>query len=123
VGAGEGVSYGLHYRSTGSAKICTVPLGYADGLRRGLSGNTDFIMGGRYHHQVGNICMDQCMFEVDMRTFASRTRIDPQVGDEVIIVGSQGDATVTIDEMAEKLGSIQHEIAIGFSQRMPRIYR
>ena len=123
LGAGEGVSYGLHYRSTGSVRICTVPLGYADGLRRGLSGKTDFIMGGRYHRQVGNICMDQCMFEVDMRTFASRTRLDPQVGDEVIVVGAQGNARVTIDEMAEKLGTIQHEISIGFSQRMPRVFR
>ena len=118
----EGVSYGLHYRSPGSVKICTVPLGYADGLRRGLSGNTDFILGGRYFRQVGNICMDQCMFEADMRSYGSRERIDPQVGDEVLIVGSQGIAEVTIDEMAEKLGSIQHEISIGFAQRMERIY-
>ena len=118
----EGVSYGLHYRSPGSVKICTVPIGYADGLRRGLSSNTDFIVGGRYFRQVGNICMDQCMFEVDMRSYGTRERIDPQVGDEVIIVGSQGIAEVTIDEMAEKLGSIQHEIAIGFAQRMERIY-
>ena len=118
----EGVSYGLHYRSPGSVKICTVPLGYADGLRRGLSGNTDFILGGRYFRQVGNICMDQCMFEAAMRSYGSRERIDPQVGDEVLIVGSQGIAEVTIDEMAEKLGSIQHEISIGFAQRMERIY-
>lgn len=118
----EGVSYGLHYRSPGSVKICTVPLGYADGLRRGLSGNTDFILGGRYFRQVGNICMDQCMFEVDMRSYGSRERIDPQVGDEVLVVGSQGIAEVTIDEMAEKLGSIQHEISIGFAQRMERVY-
>lgn len=119
----EGVSYGLNYRSPGSVKICTVPLGYADGLRRGLSGNTDFIMGGRYFRQVGNICMDQCMFEVDMRSYGTRERIDPQVGDEVLIVGTQGIAEVTIDEMAAKLGSIQHEIAIGFAQRMPRIFK
>ena len=119
---GEGVSYGLHYRSSGSVRICTVPLGYADGLRRGLSGNTDFIMNGQYFPQVGNICMDQCMFEVDLRSYASRARIDPQVGDEVLIVGRQGNAEITIDEMAEKLGSIQHEIAIGFSQRMPRFF-
>ena len=114
----EGVSYGLNYRSPGSVKICTVPIGYADGLRRDLSGNTDFIMRGRYFRQVGNICMDQCMFEADMRSYASRERIDPQVGDEVLIVGSQGIAQVTIDEIASKLGTIQYEIAIGFSHRM-----
>ena len=118
----EGVSYGLHYRSPGSVKICTVPIGYADGLRRGLSGNTDFILGGRYFRQVGNICMDQCMFEVDMRSYGTRERIDPQVGDEVIIVGTQGIAEVTLDEMAEKLGTIHYELACGFGQRMDRIY-
>lgn len=118
----EGVSYGLNYRSPGSVKICTIPVGYADGLRRDLSGNTDFIMHGRYFRQVGNICMDQCMFEADMRSYASRERIDPQVGDEVLIVGSQGIAQVTIDDIAEKLGTIQYEVAIGFSHRMERVY-
>lgn len=118
----EGVSYGLHYRSPGSVKICTIPIGYADGLRRGLSGNTDFIMNGRYYRQVGNICMDQSMFEVDMRSYASRERVDPQIGDEVIVVGTQGIAEVTIDEMAQKIGSIPYEIAIGFSHRMERVY-
>ena len=47
-------------------------------------------MGGRYFRQVGNICMDQCMFEVDMRSYGTRERIDPQVGDEVSIGGSEG---------------------------------
>ena len=118
----EGVSYGLHYRSTGSVKICTLPIGYADGLRRGLSGSVDFIMGGRYYHQVGNICMDHCMFEVDMRSYGTRERVDPQVGDEVLVVGSQGIAETTIDEMAEKLRTIQQEVSIGFAQRLPRVY-
>lgn len=117
----EGVSYGLHYRSPGSVKICTLPLGYADGYRRGLSGRIDVVYAGRYWHQVGNICMDQCMFEVDLRSSAMRQRIDPRIGDEVLIVGSQGAAAVTIDEMAEKLGTIQHEISIGFSHRLPRL--
>ena len=118
----EGVSYGLHYRSPGSVKICTIPVGYADGLRRSLSGNTDFIVDGRYFRQVGEICMDQCMFEVDMRRVSLRERIDPQIGDEVIVVGSQGIAEVTIDEMAEKLGTINYEIAIGFSHRLPKVF-
>ncbi len=118
----EGVSYGLNYRSPGSVLICTVPLGYADGLRRNLSGRGSFILDGQYCHQVGNICMDQCMFEVDMRSYGNRPRLNPQIGDEVIVVGSQGDAVITIDEMAHALGSIQHEVAIGFSQRMPRLY-
>ena len=118
----EGVSYGLNYRSPGSVKICTVPLGYADGLVRALSGQTYFLLQGQRMRQVGNICMDQCMFEVDLRSYGTRRRLDPQVGDEVIIVGRQGEEEVSIDDMAEKLGTIQHEIAIGFAQRMPRVY-
>lgn len=118
----EGVSYGLNYRSPGSVKICTVPLGYADGLRRGLSGKGNFILDGQYCKQVGNICMDQCMFEVDMRTYGTRPRLDPQVGDRVTIIGREGDAVCTISEMAYTLGSIEHEVAIGFAQRMPRLY-
>ena len=122
LGVSEGVSYGLHYRSPGSVKICTIPIGYANGLRRGLSGNTDFIIGGRYVRQVGAICMDQCMFEVDMRRSAVRELIDPQPGDEVLVVGSQGIAEITIDEMAEKLSTVNYEIACGFSQQLPRVF-
>ena len=54
---GEGVSYGLNYRSPGAVKICTMPIGYADGFRRGLSGRTDVLLAGRRFHQVGNICI------------------------------------------------------------------
>lgn len=119
----EGVSYGLNYRSPGSVKICTIPVGYADGLRRALSGRTSFILDGQLCRQAGNICMDQCMFEVDMRSYGSRPRLNPQIGDEVTLVGSQGGVSVTIDDMAAAAGTIQHEIAIGFSHRMPRFYR
>lgn len=118
----EGVSYGMQYRSPGSVKICTLPLGYADGFRRELSGRTDVILDGQRCRQVGNICMDQCMFEVDMRVYGNRRRLDPQIGDEVIVVGRQGDSVVTVDDMANMLGTVQHEIVIGFSHRMPRIY-
>ena len=118
----EGVSYGLNYRSPGSVKICTVPLGYADGLVRMLSGQTNFILDGQYCKQVGNICMDQCMFEVDLRTYGTRKRLDPQIGDVVTIVGRDGDAVTTITEMAYNAHTIEHEITIGFSHRLPRFY-
>ena len=120
---GDGVSYGLHYNPAPYERVCTVPVGYADGLRRGLSSNTNFIWNGRACRQVGNICMDQCMFVVDTRPDEHGVSANPQVGDEVLIVGGEGNAKVTITEMAEKLGSIDHEIAIGFAQRMPRVYK
>lgn len=118
----EGVSYGLHYRSPGSVIICTIPIGYADGLRRGLSGRTDVLLGGQRCRQVGNICMDQCMFEVDLRTYGRRERLHPQIGDGVLLVGSDGVNSITLDDMADRLGTINYEVATGFALRLPRIY-
>ena len=118
----EGVSSGMTYRSPGSVKICTLPLGYADGYRRGLSNRIDVVCEGQRCRQVGNICMDQAMFEVDLRVYGNRKRLDPQIGDEVIVLGRQGDSIVTADDMANKLGTINYEILTGFSQRLPRIY-
>lgn len=119
----EGVSYGLNYRSPGSVRICTVPLGYADGLCRGLSGRIDFLVDGVAFRQVGDICMDQCMFEVDLRTYNNRRGVNPQVGDEVVIVGEQGGIAVTVDELADLMGTIPYEIVLGFAQRLPRLYK
>ncbi len=123
VPVGEGVSYGLLHRSGGFTKVCTLPIGYADGYRRGLSDRIDVIMEGNKHPQVGAICMDQCMFEVDLRTRRTLGRLEPEIGDEVLLVGAQGNAVVTIDEMADLLGTVPHEVCIGFgTSRMPRIY-
>lgn len=117
----EGVSYGYRYRSPGSVKICTVPLGFADGLRRGLSGKIDFIVGGQYHPQVGEICMGQSMFEIDLRNRRNLS-CDPQVGDHVLIVGEEGAAQVTIDELAEKAKTTPYEMLVGFGARLTRVY-
>ena len=119
----EGVSYGMNYRSPGSVKICTVPVGYCDGLMRLLSGKIDFAYQNRTVHQVGNICMDQCMFEVDLRSRSSVPTLDPHIGDEVIIAGPHPNVDCSIDTMANRAATIQHEVCIGFSHRMPRLYR
>lgn len=118
----EGVSYGMNYRSPGSVKICTLPLGYGDGLRRNLSGRINVLFDGEFRRQVGAICMDQTMFEVDMRVYGNRKRPDPQVGDRVTVIGREGDAMLTVDEHAALLGTVQHEIVIGFATRMSRLY-
>jgi alanine racemase len=119
----EGVSYGLNYRSPGSVMICTVPLGYADGLRRVLSGRVEFILKGRRFPQVGNICMDQCMFEVDLRTSPTLRRVEPHVGDVVTIIGADGDCYASVDDQARLADTIPHEIAIGYSHRLPRFWK
>lgn len=118
----EGVSYGMNYRSPGSVKICAVPVGYADGYARALSGRASVVYDGRLCRQVGNICMDQCMFEVDLRSYGSHRRLDPQVGDEVLLVGGQGAAAVGIEDIADMLGTIPHEVCCALSLRMPKVY-
>ena len=123
VPVGEGVSYGLLHRCNGFAKTCTLPIGYGDGLKRGLSGRINVLMNGRKYPQVGNICMDQCMFEIDQRTHSGIGRIDPKVGDEVTIVGTDGNAFATVDQMAELIHSIPYEILIGFGDsRLPKVF-
>lgn len=109
----EGVSYGMNYRSPGSVKICTVPVGYADGLIRLLSGKIDFAFNDRAVHQVGNICMDQCMFEVDLRSRVSAPTLDPHIGDEVIIAGPHPTVDCSITTMAKRAATIEHEVTIG----------
>ncbi|NHM16709.1 alanine racemase [Eggerthellaceae bacterium zg-887] len=119
----EGVSYGLHYRSPGNVAICTLPIGYGDGLRRNLSGRIDVLKDGVRFPQVGNVCMDQCMFEIDMRRTSLHRVVEPAIGDRVTIVGRSGDAVVTLDDLANILGTITHELAIGFgTSRLPRLY-
>ena len=119
---GEGVSYGLHYRTPGGRQIVTLPLGYADGMRRELSGRCQVLIGGKRCNQVGNICMDQMMVEV-VPSASLLNPVDPaEYGDEAVIVGRQGDEQITLDELADKLGTITHEVAIGFGHRMRRIY-
>ena len=119
---GEGVSYGLHYQSPGGVKICTIPIGYADGLSRQLSGHMKVIYNCGAYSQVGNICMDQCMFEVDCRASRGGVAQEPEVGDEVIIIGSQGEFNARLDDMADAMGTINYELACRFGMRMPRLY-
>ena len=122
---GEGVGYGMTYRvARPGIQIATLPLGYADGLSRVYSNNLSVLYGGRRYRQVGNICMDQCMFEVEPTLELYRgQKIKPvEVGDEVTLVGRDGDEFVSIDDLAAKLGTINYEIACQFDLRLPKVY-
>ncbi len=114
VAAGEGVSYGLRHRFTASADLAVVPLGYADGVPRRLGElGAEVLIGGVRRPIRGVVTMDQLMVEV--------TDGPPvAVGDEVVLIGRQGDEEVTADEWAEKLGTISYEIVCGFGPRLPR---
>lgn len=113
--AGVPVSYGCIYRTERETKVATVPIGYADGYPRMLSGKVDVLIRGQRAHSIGRICMDQMMVDV--------TDIpDVQEEDIVTLIGSDGEETVTADEMAELVGTINYEITCGISKRVARIY-
>ena len=115
VSAGTGLSYGHTYHTGRPSLIASIPLGYGDGMSRLLSNNLDVLVRGRRCPQVGRICMDQCLVDV------TDLRGDVESGDEVVIIGSQGSETITADEIAGRLGTINYEIVTNISCRVPRI--
>ena len=118
---GEGVGYGYTYRvPRARVQICTLPLGYADGLSRTLSNRMEVLLGGKRVRQVGNICMDQCM--VAIAETSARSVPEAEVGDLATIIGRDGDAQITMDEMAQLRGTINYEVACGFGMRLEKIY-
>jgi alanine racemase len=111
--AGERTSYGRSYELGEDALVATVPLGYADGLRRALgSAGGEVLIGGRRRRIAGTVTMDQLL--VDCGTD------DVRAGDEVVLIGRQGSAEITADEWAERLGTIVYEILCGIGPRVPR---
>lgn len=115
VPAGVGLSYGHAFRTRRPSLVATVPAGYADGLRRNLSNGMDVLVRGVRCPQVGNITMDMSLVDVT----ALRGRV--ALGDEVVLIGRQGDEEVTADELAAKLGTINYEIVSAISHRVPRV--
>ncbi len=114
IGAGEAVSYGQHYRVAAPTTIATVPIGYADGLRRALGETGGVVLiGGQRLPIAGAVTMDQ--ITVDCGPGAT---VAP--GDEVVLLGRQGDAEITAQEWADRLGTIGYEIPCGIGARVPR---
>ncbi len=115
VPAGTSISYGRHFVTERESLIATIPIGYADGYPRFLSGKGRVLVHGQFAPVVGNICMDQCMVDVtdipDVRKY-----------DEVVLMGSQGDNRILADEIAEKTGTINYEIVCRIGKRVPRVY-
>ena len=118
---GEGVGYGFTYRVPRTrVQICTLPLGYADGLARVLSNRMDVLFRGMRIRQVGNICMDQCMVAITQTSM--RQTPEAEIGDIMTIIGRDGDAQITMDEMARLRDTIHYEVACGFGMRLEKIY-
>ena len=113
--AGERLSYGLRYRLAADATVATVPLGYADGVPRRLGeAGGEVLAGGRRRPIAGTVTMDQFLIDLGDDTIAA--------GDEVVLIGRQGEAEITAAEWAERLGTIPYEICCAIGQRVPRRY-
>ena len=115
VPTGFSVGYGRKFIAERPSKIATISLGYADGISRAYSSEGRVIVRGKYVPIAGNICMDQMMLDVTDVPGVKQ-------GDEVIIMGTDGNLTVTAEEIAEKVGTINYEIICSFGQRLPKVY-
>ncbi len=113
--AGERISYGQRYELDRDSWIATVPVGYADGYPRSLSSNADVLIGGRRCRVAGNVTMDQLMAD------CGDLRADTQ-GEEVVLLGPQGDEVVPAQQLAERAGTIAYEIVSQVGARVPRRY-
>jgi alanine racemase len=111
---GSYVSYGNTYQTQGTETIAVIPVGYADGFRRAPAHWGHVLVRGRRASIVGRVCMDQTMINV--------THIpDVRQGDEVVLIGRQGDETITVEEVADRLGTINYEVISDILARVPRV--
>ena len=112
--AGEAVSYGLHRTLKQRSCIATLPIGYADGLPRGLWSSGEVLIGGKRRAFAGVITMDQVMIDCG--------NDDVQVGDAAVLIGKQGESQITANDWARQMETIGYEIVCGISARVPRDY-
>lgn len=131
VPAGRKISYGGTFTTKRESWIATLPIGYADGYSRFLSNpcplspgdfgrrGGEVLVKGRRVPVIGRVTMDMLM--VDLTDLFS-TGMPVEVGEEVVLIGKQGNERITVEELAEKIGTINYEVVCGLSKRLPRIY-
>jgi alanine racemase len=112
--SGSGVSYGLKYKCDKESLVATLPIGYADGYTRMLTGKAKVFVNGSIVPVIGNICMDQCIIDV--------TGLDVKMGDEVVLFGGNDSNGISIDSISESLNTINYEIVCMVNKRVPRLY-
>ena len=112
---GESAGYGRRWVAGSETWVATVPIGYADGIRRALTNNCEVLIGGRRYPLVGTVSMDNITVEVGS---ADAVRY----GDRVTIIGTEDSERVTAEELAQRIGTINYEIVCGVSPRVPRSY-
>jgi alanine racemase len=111
---GSGVSYGRTYVTKRATTVVTLPIGYGDGYPRNLSNIAPVLIGGKLFKVSGRVCMDQIM--VDVGDFPVK------VGEEVVLIGSQGRHGISAEELAGLSGTIPYEIVCGLGSRVPRVF-
>ena len=111
---GTGISYGHAYVTDRDTKIVTLPIGYGDGYQRNLSNLAPVLIRGKRFKISGRICMDQMMVDVG--------NLPVRVGDEAVLIGSQGRNEISAQELAELSATIPYEIVCGLGSRIPRVY-
>ncbi|HEY0709148.1 MAG TPA: alanine racemase [Polyangia bacterium] len=115
VKAGNPISYGSTYQANEMTRVVTLPVGYGDGYGRAMSGNAQVLIAGKRHPVVGRICMDQVMVSIGWDSAYN--------GDEVVLLGRQGDGEIQIEDLAAWANTIPHEILTSINTRVPRVYR
>ena len=114
VRAGHPVSYGSTWQSDHPVRIVTVPVGYGDGYFRSMSNRAEVIIRGKKYPQVGRVCMDQIMVNIEADSAFN--------GDEVTLIGESGNLAITVQDLADWAGTIPYEILTNINTRVPRIY-
>lgn len=117
--AGRGVGYGWTYVTEKDTRVATVSVGYADGYPRALSNKGRVLINGEYAPILGRVCMDQIMVDVTEIDKSGKT---VKVDDEVVLFGTQGDKTISVEEVAEPANSFNYEEVCNISRRVPRVY-
>lgn len=110
---GESAGYGRRFVAPEPTWIASLPIGYGDGWRRGLSDNAEVLVGGRRHPLVGTVSMDNVTIDLGPET-------DVRVGDPAVLIGAQGDERILCEEVAQRLGTINYEVTCGIGPRVPR---
>lgn len=110
---GESVGYGRRWRAREPTWVGTVPVGYGDGWRRALTNDCDMLIGGRRHPLVGTVSMDNVTVDLG-------SELRAEVGDEVVLIGSQGEERILAEEVARRMGTINYEVTTGL---LPRVRR
>jgi len=112
---GESVSYGRTFVAKKPMRVGTVPIGYGDGYNRLLSNQGEMLVGGKRAKILGRVCMDMTMIDL--------TDIEEaEIGDEVTVMGQDGEERITADDLAKLCGTISYEVVLSFTTRLPRIY-